>query len=468
MNSKIIAFPARKPLRKVVLNTETTGLYPDDGHRIVELSAIELNGQEITQNRFHRYFNPEKEVDEGAAEVHGWTLEKLQDKPKFAEFANQVAEFIRDAELIVHNAQFDVSFLNSEFERVGLPPVESICKKITDTLMIARELYPEEKNNLNALCERYEVDDSHLITRGALLDAELIAEVYLRMINGEHSSMKPLGGILAGTDQIIDQYLLGIKNSDSSEGSYRHKEDVSKLNHYFDAEEMLRALVKQIRKNLNERDEKLIGNSSENWREGGKHIKDNLSAHNTSKEILLERNIAQFLKKEFGDDSHWWNQMPIASGLVKATADRRRAIDLVHRHDPDGKRYDFVELKIESDTPIIALMEILRYGLVYLVLRKKRDWLPEASREQPVFNAAHVGLCVLAPKSYYDNFKFDLSWLQDKINNALAQIINEPQLDLILKMEINSYWPVQLEKWDKEILERPKSILRDWKPAYPL
>jgi DNA polymerase-3 subunit epsilon len=184
MNSKIIAFPARKPLRKVVLNTETTGLYPEEGHRIIELSAIELNGQEITQNRFHRYFNPEREVDEGATEVHGWTLEKLQDKPKFAEFANQIAEFIRDTELIVHNAQFDVSFLNSEFERVGLPPVESICKKVTDTLMIARELNPGEKNNLNALCERYEVDDSHLITHGALLDAELIAEVYLRMING--------------------------------------------------------------------------------------------------------------------------------------------------------------------------------------------------------------------------------------------------------------------------------------------
>jgi hypothetical protein len=227
---------------------------------------------------------------------------------------------------------------------------------------------------------------------------------------------------------------------------------------------MLRALIKQIRKNLNERES--FGNSKENWRDV---IQPNLDKQNNkSREVFLERNIAQSLEKEFGKNSPWWNQMPIASGLVKATADRRRAIDLVHRHDPDGKRYDFVELKIDSDTPLIALMEILRYGLVYLVLRKKRDWLPETSREKPVFNTAHVGLRVLAPKEYYKNNGSDLSWLQDKINNALAQIINEPELDLILKMEINSYWPAQLDEWNKKILDRPLSILSDWKPAYPL
>lgn len=181
MNSKVIAFPARKPLRKIVLDTETTGLYPEDGHRIVELAAIEVNGREITQNRFHRYFNPGREVDEGAAEVHGLTWERLQDESKFAEYANQIAEFIRDAELIIHNAPFDVGFLNTEFERVGLPPVENICARVTDTLVMAKKLNPGEMNSLSALCERYEIDESHRESHGALLDAELLVDVYLKM-----------------------------------------------------------------------------------------------------------------------------------------------------------------------------------------------------------------------------------------------------------------------------------------------
>lgn len=187
MSSKVIAFPARKSLRKVVLDTETTGLSPEEGHRIVELVAIELSGRDNNENRFHRYFNPEREVDEGAAEVHGLTWEGLQDEPKFAQFANQVAEFIRDAEVIIHNAPFDVGFLNSEFERAGLPPVENICRKVTDTLVMAKKLHPDEKNNLNALCERYEIDDSQFNSHGAMLDTELLAEVYLEMIKRDNS-----------------------------------------------------------------------------------------------------------------------------------------------------------------------------------------------------------------------------------------------------------------------------------------
>lgn len=183
MSSNVIAFPERKPLRKIVLDTETTGLYLEDGHRIVELAAIEINGRETTQNLFHQFFNPEREVDEGAAEVHGLTWNELQDEPRFAECANQIAEFMRDAELIVHNAPFDVGFLNSEFQRVGLPPVEEICTRITDTLVMANRISPDEKNSLNALCERYEIDESQFISHGAMLDAEILAEVYLKMIN---------------------------------------------------------------------------------------------------------------------------------------------------------------------------------------------------------------------------------------------------------------------------------------------
>jgi len=170
-------------MRKIVIDTETTGLSPDQGHRIVELAAIEINGCEITQNRIHRFFNPEREVDAGAEAVHGLTLERLKDEPTFDDFAHEFSEYIRDAELIIHNAPFDLGFLNSEFDQVGLPPIESICKKVTDTLLSAKELFPGKKNNLNALCERYEIDYSHRTLHGAMLDAELLAEVYLKMFH---------------------------------------------------------------------------------------------------------------------------------------------------------------------------------------------------------------------------------------------------------------------------------------------
>jgi len=182
------------------------------------------------------------------------------------------------------------------------------------------------------------------------------------------------------------------------------------------------------------------------------------------------RKIAQALRaleEKRKEKSNWWNQMPIASGLVSSIDDRRRAIDLVHRHDRSGKRYDFVELKIDSDTPLFALMEILRYGNVYLVLRESRDWLPEVSRALPVFNAEHVGLRVLAPKIYYGNL--NLYWLQEKINLALPQIIKEYPYDLTLTMDISSHWPTQLEEWDETILSndsRLLSLLNKWNPAY--
>ncbi len=174
-------------MRQIVLDTETTGLDPRQGHRIIELAAIELCNRKVSERRFHRYLNPEREIDAGAAEVHGLTLERLQNEPKFAEIAPALLEFISGAELIIHNAPFDVGFLNKELELAGLPVLNSYCESITDTLKLAKELHPGKKNNLNALCDRYQINNSHRTLHGALLDTELLAEVYLAMTRGQES-----------------------------------------------------------------------------------------------------------------------------------------------------------------------------------------------------------------------------------------------------------------------------------------
>lgn len=174
-------------MRRIVLDTETTGLDPRQGHRVIEVAAIELFGRTVTQRNFHRYINPEREIDAGAAEVHGLTLERLQDEPKFAEIAPALVEFIRGAELVIHNAPFDIGFLNMEFSLAGLPPVAELCPGVIDTLKLAKELHPGKKNNLDALCDRYQVDNSRRTLHGALLDTELLAEVYLAMTRGQDS-----------------------------------------------------------------------------------------------------------------------------------------------------------------------------------------------------------------------------------------------------------------------------------------
>ncbi len=174
-------------MRQIVLDTETTGLDPGKGHRIIELAAIELCNRKVSDRRFHRYLNPEREIDAGAAEVHGLTLERLQDEPKFAEIAPALLEFISGAELIIHNAPFDVGFLNKELELTGLPRLDNYCASVIDTLKLAKELHPGKKNNLNALCDRYQIDNSHRTLHGALLDTELLAEVYLSMTRGQKS-----------------------------------------------------------------------------------------------------------------------------------------------------------------------------------------------------------------------------------------------------------------------------------------
>jgi DNA polymerase-3 subunit epsilon len=171
-------------MRQIVLDTETTGLDPKQGHRIIEVAAIELNGRNVSERSFHRYLNPERDIDEGAAAVHGLTLDRLQDEPKFAEIAPALLEFIRGAELIIHNAPFDMGFLNAELAKLDLPPLDN---PVIDTLKVAKELHPGKKNNLNALCDRYFIDNSHRTLHGALLDTELLAEVYLAMTRGQES-----------------------------------------------------------------------------------------------------------------------------------------------------------------------------------------------------------------------------------------------------------------------------------------
>lgn len=174
-------------MRQIVLDTETTGLDPSLGHRIIEIAAIEMINRQISGRDYHCYVNPEREIDAGAMEVHGISNEFLADKPKFADVANDFLKFIEGAELIIHNAPFDVAFLNAELEKTGREPVTEFCEAITDTLKIARELHPGKRNSLDALCERYAIDNSARTLHGALVDTRLLAEVYLAMTRGQES-----------------------------------------------------------------------------------------------------------------------------------------------------------------------------------------------------------------------------------------------------------------------------------------
>jgi DNA polymerase-3 subunit epsilon len=175
------------PMRSIVLDTETTGLNAKLGDRIVEMGCIEIFNRRVTGNRFHRYVNPERDSEEGALKVHGITTEFLQDKPKFREVVAEFLDYIRGAEIIIHNAAFDVEFLNQELGMLGLPPLAEHCASVVDTLKLARGLHPGRKNSLDALCERYQIDHGHRTLHGALLDAELLAEVYLAMTRGQDS-----------------------------------------------------------------------------------------------------------------------------------------------------------------------------------------------------------------------------------------------------------------------------------------
>ena len=173
-------------MRQVVLDTETTGLEVTQGHRIIEIGCIEVLHRRTTDQLFHQYLNPERDIDAGAQEVHGISLEFLADKPKFANIADDFIEFVGDAELIIHNASFDIGFINAELQLAGhtITDVNSCCKVI-DSLSLARKMHPGQKNNLDALCKRYEIENSHRELHGALLDAQILAEVYLALTGGQ-------------------------------------------------------------------------------------------------------------------------------------------------------------------------------------------------------------------------------------------------------------------------------------------
>ena len=174
--------------RQIVLDTETTGLEVNQGHRIIEIGCVEMVNRRITGRHYHQYIHPQRDIDAGAMEVHGITLEFLAGKPTFEEVATEFAQFVEGAELIIHNAPFDVGFIDAELERLDsdIPPLAELCS-VLDTLQMARHKHPGQRNNLDALCQRYEIDNTSRALHGALLDAEILAEVYLAMTGGQAS-----------------------------------------------------------------------------------------------------------------------------------------------------------------------------------------------------------------------------------------------------------------------------------------
>ena len=174
-------------MRQIVLDTETTGLNPRTGDRVIEIGCVELKNRMLTGNNFHRYINAERDSEEGALAVHGITTEFLRDKPKFFEIAAELRDYIQGAQVIIHNAPFDLGFLNNEFKLLGLPSFTEHCSSVIDTLVNAKEMRPGKRNSLDALCDFYGVSNAHRKLHGALLDAELLADVYLSMTRGQNS-----------------------------------------------------------------------------------------------------------------------------------------------------------------------------------------------------------------------------------------------------------------------------------------
>lgn len=213
-------------MRQIFLDTETTGLYPDQGHRIIEIAAVEIFNRRPTQRHFHVYINPEREIDAGAQEVHGISLEFLQDKPLFGQVAEEFIGFVQGAELIIHNAPFDVGFLNMELSRLGMERLEHSVSNIVDTLKMAKEARPGQRNNLDALCRHFGIDNSKRTLHGALLDAELLAEVYIAMTRGQESLLMELSGAESQVSQAalnVDYTALKLLIADQEELAAHHQ-----------------------------------------------------------------------------------------------------------------------------------------------------------------------------------------------------------------------------------------------------
>ena len=179
-------------MRQIVLDTETTGLDWRGGDRVIEIGCVELINRNLTGRHYHVFINPERDIDAGAFAVHGITAEFLADKPRFADIADEFEDFVRDAELVIHNASFDVGFLDHELGLLGRGRLEQICSGVIDTLKMAKEQNPGKKASLDALCDRFEIDNGHRTLHGALLDAEILAEVYLAMTRGQESLIMAL------------------------------------------------------------------------------------------------------------------------------------------------------------------------------------------------------------------------------------------------------------------------------------
>jgi DNA polymerase-3 subunit epsilon len=186
-------------MRQIFLDTETTGLSPDNGDRIIEIGCVELLHRKLTGNNLHLYINPERDSHEDALRVHGITTEFLKDKPKFAEVVDQFLDYIEGAEVIIHNAPFDIGFLNKELELQGRKPLVNYIEGVIDTLVMAKEMFPGKRNSLDSLCDRLEVDNSGRTLHGALLDAELLADVYINMTRGQDALLMEVD---SGDDQV--------------------------------------------------------------------------------------------------------------------------------------------------------------------------------------------------------------------------------------------------------------------------
>ena len=208
-------------MRQIILHTETTGLSAEHGDRIIELGCVELFNRKLTGHNLHFYFNPERDSHDDALKVHGISNEFLRDKPKFAHLADEIVEYLSGAEVIIHNAAFDIGFLDKELERVGKPRLKSFVAGVIDTLAMAKELFPGKRNSLDALCDRLEVDNSGRTLHGALLDAELLADVYINMTRGqetlvmESSEAVSAGVVVSATD--LSQFVLPVLSANELE-----------------------------------------------------------------------------------------------------------------------------------------------------------------------------------------------------------------------------------------------------------
>ena len=216
-------------MRQIILDTETTGLNPKTGDRIIEIGCIELLNRRPTGNTFHQYVNPGRDSDPGALAVHGLTTEFLADKPRFEDVVDAFCDFVGDAEILIHNAAFDVAFLDEELARIERPLFGTHCAQVIDTLAMARELHPGKRNSLDALCERYGVSNAHRTLHGALLDAELLADVYLAMTRGQESlviDIAPRTSFDRGWAVVDRRTLIVIRADDAEVAAHRAALDV--------------------------------------------------------------------------------------------------------------------------------------------------------------------------------------------------------------------------------------------------